>query len=416
MKSLFRILVLFLAMIGMNHPSFSQSFPVSGTGAVELSLFEEKLIEFIRQWNLAGGQVAVCKDGRLVYSRAFGYADREDSIPVNTENLFRIASSSKPITAVAVMKLIEEGKLSLGDKAFSILSNLKPLPTATIDPRLYEVTVEMLLEHLGGWTLAKGDRQVIYLRKAADAFGLPRPASAETIIRYSMGDKLEFDPGTEYCYSNFGYNILGRIIEKVSGKSYEQFVMDEVLKPAGVNNMTLAKTRAIYRKPGEVNYYTEDQEPYWSVLDEEEMQVTTAYGGDYFIEVMDSHGGWIANAESLAKFVTSVDTKTNRPHILSDSTVGIMLSEPLLKPVAGATEYYAKGWDYEPATDTWSHAGALAGCSSYLLRFGNGVTVTAVFNGLPMSKIGEYIVGLKNDVIREGLKSVTIWPEGDLFK
>jgi N-acyl-D-amino-acid deacylase len=407
--------VLFLCIASSGVNAIAQTIPVSGPDSPGMNSVDDEFISFMSRWNIPGGQVAVCKDGKLVYSKSFGYSDKEDKIPVSPTSLFRIASSSKPFTAVSIMKLVQEGRLKLSDRAFDILNDLVPLPNTKVDERLYDVTVRMLLEHTGGWTLEKGDRQVIYLRKAADAFGEPRPATARTIIRYAMGDSLEFDPGTQYCYSNFGYNILGRIIEKISGKNYEQYVKEEILSPAGIRNMQTAKTRSILRIPNEVKYYTENQTKYWSVLDEEEEQVTEAYGGDYFIEVMDSHGGWIASAEDLAKFVTSVDPLTTRPHILGKETVAMMLSEPMVKPPDGAEEYYAKGWDYEPKTDTWSHAGALAGTSSYMIRYGNGVTVTVVFNQLPMSKLPEYFTDLKFRTIPSAIKRVSDWPANDLF-
>ncbi|HQY52302.1 MAG TPA: serine hydrolase domain-containing protein [Ignavibacteria bacterium] len=408
---------LFLCIIFNQYELKAQDVP-SNTNIPGIENFDNEFISFMEKWEVPGGQVTVCKDGRLVYSKAYGYSDLENKIPATTDELFRIASVSKPITAVAIMKMIQEGKLKLSDKALDILSDFTPPPgTTVIDKRWYDITVENLLEHTGGWTLVNGDRQIIYLRKAADAFGTPRPADAKTIIRYGMKDSLEFTPGTEYSYSNFGYNILGRIIEKISGKTYEKYMQEEILALAGISDMLIAKTRDIYRLPNEAKYYTENdnKDVFWSVLDEEEKMVTMAYGADYFIEVMDSHGGWLSTAEDLAKFVTSVDTKTNRPHILTQATVDNMLSEPTLKPKADATQYYAKGWNYEPSTDSWFHAGALAGVTSYIIRMGDGTTVTVIFNFLSMSKLGDYLTELTKSTVPNSLKSVKQWPAEDLF-
>ena len=207
--------------------------PVSGEEKPEFKTLEQSIKRLMVKNDLPGGEVAVSKDGKIVYSRAFGYADLDRKVPVQTDNLFRIASCSKPITATAVMKLVQDGKLHLDDKAFTILDNLKPDPDATVDPRLKTITVRNLLEHTGGWMRERVDQQMAYARIAADTFGVSRPAPPETIVRYIMGNKLDFDPGTRFVYSNLGYNVLGRIIERVSGTSYEQYVKSNILnRPA----------------------------------------------------------------------------------------------------------------------------------------------------------------------------------------
>src|SRR4029078_7729492 len=85
--------------------------------------------------------------------------------------------------------------------------------------------------------------------------GTPAPASAEAIVRFMMGKPLDFTPGSRFAYSNFGYDVLGRIIESVSGKSYEEFVKENILAPAGVTRMQLGRTLYANRLPDEVRYY-----------------------------------------------------------------------------------------------------------------------------------------------------------------
>jgi N-acyl-D-amino-acid deacylase len=275
----------------------------------------------------------------------------------------------------------------------------------------------MLLEHSGGWTIEKGDRQINYLRLAADVFGEPRPATAEAIIRYTMGEPLDFTPGTRTVYSNFGYNILGRIIEKVSGKSYEQYVNEDILHPIGVTNMKIARTREIYRLPNEVKYYgNPNYEPLWSVLDEEQKQVAFPYGADYYIEVMDAHGGWLSTAESLIRFMNAVDIKTKGKHILNEETYKLMVGSPIVPPPAGATDYHVKGWNYNSTDGSLSHAGALWGVSSYLYHYAStGVTIAVIFNYLPMEKLNDFFGELNRETFPNSINAVTKWPEGDMF-
>lgn len=414
-----------LALLINGNP-FSQNIPKSGEEVPSLSSFDEAVIAFMKKWSIPGGQLAVCKNGRLVYSRGFGYGDLSNTEPVSIKNLFRIASVSKPITAVAIMKLVEEKKISLDEKAFVILNDITQLPGKKVDPRLNDVTIRMLLEHAGGWTTEAGDRQVKYLRMAADAFGLPRPADARTIIRYAIGDSLDFTPGTEYAYSNFGYNILGRIIEKVTGKTYEKYLQEDILSTAGITDMQIGKTRLKDRLPSEVMYNDDKIGLFWSLLDNEEQMVTFPYGANFYLEVMDSHGGWLSNAEDLVRFITSVDTKTKRPHILKDETVKLMFSEPLVKngyaedrKSKGLTfkpdVYYAKGWIYEPSIDSWSHSGEIAGTSARILRTGDGVAVALIFNYISIFQMADYFKEMEM-LVSEVPKGVTEWPEFDKWK
>jgi CubicO group peptidase (beta-lactamase class C family) len=408
------ILLLFISILFPITLEAQNDFPISGEEVPEMKSVEDSLIAFMNKWNVPGGQLAVTKNGKLVYSRAFGYADRENKIPINTGNMMRIASVSKSITGVAVMKLIQDGKVKLSDKALDILNDFAPPNGNVKDPRWYDITIEMLLEHLGGFSLEHGDRQVTYLRKAADAFGTPRPATARQIIEYGMGEMLDFTPGTQYVYSNFGYNILGRIIEKVTGKTYEKYVQDEILAPAGVTDMIIAKTKLSDKLPNEVIYYGNPQyEPMWSVLDEAE-QVNFPYGGDYFIEVMDAHGGWLSRAEDLVKFVTSVDYTTNRPHVLTKETVELMLGKPEFMADPSANHWYGKGWNNDVSGE-WSHAGALWGVSSYIMRYGNGVSVAVIFNYLAMMDLGDYLGYLKFDLFPMIRDMKDKMPEGKEF-
>ena len=114
--------------------------------------FDREVEAFMSARKVPGGALAVVKDRQLVYARGYGFADRERQIPAKPDSLFRIASVTKPFTAVAVMKLVEQGKLALDAKAFPLL-NLQPAVQSFRDPepRLRDITVRQLLQHTGGW-------------------------------------------------------------------------------------------------------------------------------------------------------------------------------------------------------------------------------------------------------------------------
>ncbi|MDB5095058.1 MAG: beta-lactamase, partial [Candidatus Eremiobacteraeota bacterium] len=208
--------------------------PSVGQAQPQFARADAVVTSFMQKYALPAAALAIAKDGRLVHARAFGYQDLAKTKPVTPMHRFRIASNSKPVTAVGVMLLVERGRVKLDDRAFDVLSDLSPPSSARVDPRLRTITIRQLLEHSAGFDSTKTDPQFDALRVAADALGRPTPATHVDIIRYMMGQPLAFDPGTKYLYSNLGYNILGRVIERVSGSPYEAFCQREVLAPAGI--------------------------------------------------------------------------------------------------------------------------------------------------------------------------------------
>ena len=166
----------------------------------------------MQKYEIAGGTAAVAKDGRLVYARGFGWADRKNKVPMQPDSLMRIASISKPFTAAAIMRLVEQGRLKLDEPILPYLKKFGADEEKNLDPRWRQITLEHLLRHTAGF-----DRN-----KSFDPMFIPQRPSRRwirrAIIRYMLGKPLDFDPGTRYVYSNFGYCLLGRVIEAVTGK------------------------------------------------------------------------------------------------------------------------------------------------------------------------------------------------------
>src|SRR6185503_9515059 len=129
----------------------------------------------------------------------------------------------------------------LDQRVFEILS-YEPLPGESVDPRLATITVRHLLEHSGGWNRDTTFDPMFLPVTIAAATGTPAPATADNIIRYMMGKPLQFNPGSAYNYSNFGYTLLGRVIETISKQSYEQFVREQVLTPSGSACMHIGRS------------------------------------------------------------------------------------------------------------------------------------------------------------------------------
>jgi CubicO group peptidase (beta-lactamase class C family) len=187
----------------------------------QLAAMAEIAERFMSRNNVKALSVAIARHGQFVYRKAFGVADESGGEAATPSHLFRIASVSKPITAVAIFSLIEEGRLRLSDSVFGSNSVLGFDYGSKYRNRVQKITLENLLTHTsGGWENNNDDP--IYLNPGFDQHQL---------IAWTLQNvPLKYDPGTHFLYSNFGYCILGRVIEKISGRAYEPYVQAEILK------------------------------------------------------------------------------------------------------------------------------------------------------------------------------------------
>lgn len=380
------------------------------SGVTPEQSFERVIPALMTKWNIPGGAVALARNGSVVLSKGYGLADKNGSVPVTTASLFRLASLSKPITAVAVLKLHEAGLLDLNARVIDILNDVIPPPGSTVDPRLAGITVLDLLRHSGGWDRAVSFDPMFRSREIAATMGVPTPADATAIIRYMKGQPLDFDPGTKYAYSNFGYCLLGRIIEKITGQSYGTYVQAAVLSPAGAAGLRLGRSLAADRADGEVVYYDYAGAPQAvSVFATGTEYVPWPYGG-FAIEPMDSHGGWLSSAADLLKFILAVDGRTSVPDILQESTIDLMIARPPLAEYQTSDTYYALGWQVRPTGGdaNWWHTGSLPGTSTIMVRTANGMSWVALFNSRPAN--ADAFFGELDSELWRAVNGVTAWP------
>jgi CubicO group peptidase (beta-lactamase class C family) len=303
---------------------------------------------FMRQYDVPGLSVAVGRAGALVYADAFGWADREEREPVSPSHLFRIASVTKPITAVAVFSLVEEKRIQLTDRIFgpgTITGTDFGRPP--YGPQVDEITVDNLLTHTsGGWSNSQADPMFMNLEM-----------NHAQLIEWTLRNRpLDHSPGQQFAYSNFGYCVLGRVIEKVTGQPYAAYVRSSVLKRCGINDMTIAGNTLAQRRPEEVKYYGHGDNPYG-------MNVGR----------MDSHGGWIARPSDLVRFLMHVSGFAAPPNILEPQTIQTMVT------ASAANTGYAKGWAVNKANNWW-HSGSLPGTATIAVRTHNGFCWAAFAN------------------------------------
>jgi CubicO group peptidase (beta-lactamase class C family) len=328
-------------------PAAAQAGPPEPTAA-ERAAMAASARAFMQTYAVPGFSVAVGHGGRIIYQDAFGLADREKNELVSPMHLFRIASVTKPITSTAIFLLVEQGRLHLGDRIFGpggVLGTDFGAPPYR--GQVEQITLEHLLTHTGGgWSNNRDDPM----------FTHPRMDHAQLIEWVLHNRPLDHPPGQSYAYSNFGYCVLGRVIEKVSRQSYAAFVGDAVLKRCGIADMAIAGNTLAERQRGEVRYYGQNEDPYG-------MNVTR----------MDSHGGWIARPADLVQFAMHVDGFAPPPNILKPETIRTMTT------ASSANAGYAKGWQVNKANNWW-HNGSLPGTATIAVRTHSGFCWAAFIN------------------------------------
>ncbi len=371
----------------------------------ESKVIEKQANEFLRQWNLAGMTMSVVKNGKLVYAHGFGYSDVEAKQPVTPGQLFRIASVSKLITAVAILKLVEHKSISLDSKVFGPNAIIKdPIFNKVKDPRLYNITVRHLLAHAGGWSVRYGDMAFNSLL-VLELNGEKGSATIDSYSRFVASRKLHFDPGTRSSYSNMGYMFLTKVVEAVSGQNYEKYVRNEVMKPIGITDMHIGRSYLSDRRFNEVKYYESDDNQLVSCFDGSGRMVPKAYGGNP-IELLGPAGGWIASSVELAKLMVMIDGFKNVPDMLKGNLIDQMIENKLFRGPLG--------WKTVKENGDWIRTGSMAGTSAIMKRQSNGFSWVVIINSSSWKgpKLPYYV----NYMMGKIEHSIKNWPKHDLFK
>lgn len=348
------------------NPGGSPQVPSGEGGApsVDLEDLTRDFTILMETLSVPGAQVAVVRDEKLVYLRSFGLAEIFQGTRVNDNSLFRIGGISKPVTLLALSRLIGQGLLGPDDLVFGpegILGDQYGL--LPYEPLEMQITVRQLVEHRAGFTDSPFDIM----------FDDPALSQADLIGKVLDQRSLAFEPGTGYAYSNFGYCLLGRVIEAASGVPYEQYVFEEILAPMGINQMQVSRDGLGGAVVGEVSYYSSWDTPY-----------------PLNVSRMDSHGGWLASAYDLALIAAQADGGSRFPDLLRAN----------------------EGLDYL-SSGIWSHNGALPGTIA-LLRV-SGPLSYAVLMNRGEANFQEVIQVITN-FMNEKTQNRTEWPQVDYFR
>jgi CubicO group peptidase (beta-lactamase class C family) len=304
----------------------------------EAAAIAEIVNQTMEKYHAPAISLAIARRGQFVYQKGFGFADKATGEPATPASRFRIASVTKPITSVAIFSLIEHGRLGLHDLVFGEQGCLRFDYGDRYPGLVGKITIHDLLTHTcGGWENDGSDPM----------FRNPKMNHRELIAWTLQNQPLKNEPGTHYAYSNFGYCILGRVIEKVTAQPYADYVKQAVLEKCGIKDMAVAGNTLAQRAPGEVVYYGQNEgnsAPY-----------------DMNVARMDSHGGWIATPSDLVQFAMRVDGFKTTPSILRADTIRTMTT------ASPANSRYACGWCVNNVPNWW-HNGSLPGTLTIMVR------------------------------------------------
>ena len=358
---------------------------------------------FMRTWGLKGVSVAIVKDEKLVYAQGFGTTDGVHR--VQPGNLFRLASVSKLITAVAVMKLVEEQKLNLDAPVFGPDGIIKDsIFNKVRDQKLYRITVRHLLAHAGGWTQRYGDPAFNSLSVAEKVGDVP-PATIRSYYKYIATRRLSFPPGSQVAYSNMGYMFLEDVIATAAGRPYEAYVRENILLPNGIQDMHIGRSFSQNHFSNEVNYFEQDDSPTIPEYTGSGKMVRKSDGGNP-IELLGAAGGWVCSAVELARLVSLIDGQSKVRDILSGKSISEMTDNT-----------YAKGplgWKTTSDNGDWYRTGNMAGTSAMVKRQKDGLTWIFISNTSNWK--GSMLSHDINQLMQTITSRVKHWPDRDLFQ
>jgi len=404
------------------------AIPVTGRLLPTLEALDHAITPLFDSHPIAGASVAITQRGRLKVARGYGFANVQANEPMRPETNVLLASVSKVPTAQAVLKLVEQGQLSLEDRVFERFRELRPPEGRREDPRLNEITVAMCLWHTGGWNRQRTPFATpMQVRRV---LRLDREPTPDDVIRYMKGVPLDFAPGTQQVYSNFGYILLGTLIARMHREGYGAFMHEFMLRPMGIALMRIDPPGPEYL-PGEAHRYTPPADH--------------PIPGGHPLMTMAA-GGWVANCIDLAKFMTAIDGSRTGTPWLSPAMMQAMVSKAPGIPPKPSGAWFGLGWDDveergvggvavrsvgksadvaggasgDVAADVagddiasrfmWAKDGGVPGVSTWVQHLPSGVDFVILCN-----TSGEGELAQVRPKVLDFVRSVRQWPDGDLF-
>lgn len=380
-----------------------EKMPINGKAGPGLEDFDAAMISIMERHGIPGAAFAVARQGKLILAKGYGWADLAKNEPVRPDTLFGLASLSKPITAVATLKLVEQKKLGLDDKVHEHIKHIKPIVASKVDRRFRDITVRQCLNHSGGWDRAKRGDSINWEPQICRALGVRPPVSTHQFISFAMCTPIDYAPGTDAIYSNIGYILLGEVIARVSGQSYDRYVREQILKPMGISRLSLNGADGKYLVSEAIRYLSGSLIPLPPLL----------------LPMVNAAGGWIASAVDMLRFLTNLDGSRGES-VLSEQTRKLMIEAPPqpLKPRANGT-WFGLGWDAVAVNDTGYACfkdGSCQGMRTFMKRLPGGINWALLYNASmefdPQDM--QTASGVVHE-IRQLVESFAKYPDIDLF-
>lgn len=322
-----RILTITVFNLLIVYVSVSQNYSDT-TFAEQIEKAREMILNLKESQNIPGISIAVAKGGKIIWKEGIGYANIQDNEEVTTLTKFRTGSISKTITALALAKLYDEGKIEWSDPVSKYVS----YPNA---PE-YTFTIRQLAGHLSGIRHYKG----------FEFFSNKPYESVEESLEVFKRDKLLFEPGTKYKYTTYGYSLLGRLIEVVSEQSYADYVANEILAPLRMSNTILED--AGFDESGTSIFYNKGGK-----REAREVNVSVKWAG----------GGFLSTPSDLVNMINYAG------NLVSLSTLMELITSQKLQD--GSTTGYGMGFRISEVQSTKQkivhHGGKITGARPYLL-------------------------------------------------
>ena len=372
----------------------------------ELENMDKRIARYLAKWQIKGASLAISRNDSLLYAKGYGWADEEKGVKMEPGNIMRMASVSKLVTAAGIMKLQEEGLLSIQDTVFGPSGILcDSTYTSWIkDRNIYDITVEHLMRHQAGF----GRDPMFSSLDVMHQMGLDETPDNDDFIKVTLNRRVRFKPGEWQSYSNFGYMLLSKIIERKSGMDYEDYIQSHVLKPAGCYDFHIAENYYDLKRPNEVRYYTHEGDgKFIHEYNGSGRMVERSNGGNNIKGLMGA-GAWCASPSEMCKLVCSIDYCPVVKNILDKESIDEM------------TEYFdsntfSLGWNDTKVDGTWTRTGTLAGTSALVKHFPDGecwvmITNTSTWKGPGFTRYTADLFDKCRELYSDKL------PKRDLFK
>ncbi len=290
--------------------------------------------EQVDQKKVASFAVGVVKDGRLVLARGYGFADLENQVPATAETVYRLGSITKQFTAMAIMLLAEEGKLSVDDELTKFLPDF---PTHD-----NKITLRHLLNHTSG------------IKSYTSLRNFPKLARSDyshnELLALFKDEPLEFEPGTKWGYCNSGYYLLGMVIEKASGQKYEEFLTERIFQPLGMSDTRYGHLRPLI--PRRAMGYRRSPE---GLVNDDYISMDAPFAA----------GALVSTVLDLIKWHQALEQNA----LLSSESYQAMYKPAKL--TGGATRPYGFGWQLGDLAGhkNIGHGGGIPGFSTMIMRY-----------------------------------------------